>query len=97
MNNLVVFQRILTELQQQMQNILKLFVGFWKELENESPNFQYLGNTSHKITEKSAKIRADYQSLIEINSANIYCRMLYALFLQKVMKDEYEAFDVYEE
>jgi len=97
MNNMVSFQRILAEMQEHMQETLKLFIGFWKDLQNESPNFQYLGNTSNEISEKAVKIRADYRNLISMNPSNIYCRMLYALFLKKVMKDEFEAYDIHEE
>ncbi|MDR3549295.1 MAG: hypothetical protein P4M11_13710 [Candidatus Pacebacteria bacterium] len=97
MNNLVTFQRILAESQENMQDTLKLFIGFWKELQNESPNFQYLGNTSHQITENATSIRMQYKNLITVNTTNMYCRMLYALFLKKIMKDEFEAFDVFEE
>ena len=96
MNDLVIFQQTLTQAQQEMINIHKLFIGFWKELEGDSPNFQYLGNTSHEISFRSIHLRNHYQNLIKINPGNTYCRMLYALFLKKVMKDEYEAFDIYE-
>ncbi len=96
-DNLIMFQQILAEMQEIMQESLKLFIGFWKELQDESPNFQYLGNMSHEITSIAGKIRVSYKHLIAINPTNIYCRMLYALFLKKIMKDEFEAFDIYEE
>ncbi len=96
-DNLITFQQVLAEMQENMQEVLKLFVGFWKELQDESPNFQYLGNMSHDITQTAQKIRAQYRRLITINPSNLYCRMLYALFLKKIMKDEFEAFDVYNE
>jgi len=96
-DKLIKFQQLLAEMQEDMQEALKLYIGFWKELQDESPNFQYLGNMSHEITALAAKIRNNYRQLININSANTYCRMLYALFLRKIMKDEFEAFDVHEE
>ena len=96
-DNLIVFQQVLAEMQESMQETLKLFIGFWKELQDESPNFQYLGNMSHEITSIALKIRSSYKQLIAINTTNLYCRMLYALFLKKIIKDEFEAFDVSEE
>lgn len=84
-------------MQENMQEAQKLFIGFWKELQDESPNFQYLGNTSHEISGIALKIRNSYKELIAINPINLYCRMLYALFLKKIIKDEFEAFDVYEQ
>ncbi len=84
-------------MQESMQEVLKLFIGFWKELQDESPNFQYLGNMSHDITQNASKIRANYKRLVALNLDNLYCRMMYALFLKQIMKDEFEAFDVYEE
>eukprot|EP01022_Parablepharisma_sp_SALTPOND_P008802 TRINITY_DN1369_c0_g1_i1.p1 TRINITY_DN1369_c0_g1~~TRINITY_DN1369_c0_g1_i1.p1 ORF type:complete len:1592 (-),score=178.13 TRINITY_DN1369_c0_g1_i1:522-5297(-) len=96
-DNLIQFQQILAEMQENMQEVLKLFIGFWKELQDESPNFQYLGNMSHDISQNAIKIRGQYRKLVTINPTNLYCRMLYALFLKKIMKDEFEAYDVYDE
>ena len=84
-------------MQETMQEVLKLFIGFWKEPQDESPNFQYLGNMSHDISQNAIKIRSMYRQLVIINPTNLYCRMLYALFLKKIMKDEFEAYDVYDE
>jgi hypothetical protein len=61
-----MFQQILAEMQECMQETLKLFIGFWKELQDESPNFQYLGNMSHEITSLAAKIRKNYRELVTI-------------------------------
>lgn len=96
-DNLIIFQQILTEMQESMAETLKLYIGFWKELQDESPNFQYIGNMSHDISNLAAKIRANYRQLISVNPTNLYCRMLYALFLKKIIKDEFEAFDVYDQ
>ena len=84
-------------MQENMEETLKLFIGFWKELQDESPNFQYLGNVSHEITLLTTKIRGSYKQLTIINPTNLYCKMLYALFLKNIVKDEFEAFEVYEE
>ena len=84
-DNLIKFQQIMAEMQEDMQETLKLFVGFWKELQDESPNFQYLGNVSHEVTQNAMKIRSYYKLLVSINPNELYCRMLYALFLKKIM------------
>ncbi len=97
LDHLILFQQILAEMQENMQEVLKQFIGFWKELQDESPNFQYLGNISHDISQRAVKIRSAYKQLITINPTNLYCRMLYALFLRKIMKDEFEAYEVYDE
>lgn len=96
-DNLIYFQQNLAEMQECMQETLKLFMGFWKELQDETPNFQYLGDMSHDISQNTTQIRALYKSLIKINPTNLYCRMLYALFLKRILKDEFEAFEVFEE
>ncbi len=95
MDNVLSFQRVLAEMQERMQDTLKLFIGFWKELQDESPNFEYLGNMSHAISSNGTLIRRMYRLLIGTNPGNVYCRMLYAIFLKKIIKDEFEAYDVY--
>lgn len=81
-------------MQEKMQEALKLYIGFWKELQAESPNFQYLGNISYEIAEMVSTIRRSYKELITINTVNLYCRMLYAIFVKRIIKDEFEALDV---
>lgn len=96
-DNLIKVQQIMTQIQENMEEALRLFIGLWKELQDESPNFQYLGKISQEITSLVAKVRASYKRLIFINPANLYCRMLYALFLKRIVKDDFEAFEVNEE
>ncbi len=96
-DNMIVFQKVLADMQEDMQEVLKKFIGFWKELQDESPNFEYIGTISNEISQRVTQIRADYRSLIAANPSNLYCRMLYAIFLRNVVKDEFEAFDVYDE
>lgn len=91
---IIKFQQLLAEMQDNMQEALKLYIGFWKELQDESPNFQYLGNISYEIAEIVSKIRHDYKELISLNPENIYCRMLYAIFVKRIIKDEFEALDI---
>lgn len=93
-DKLIKFQQLLAEMQEDMQEALKLYIGFWKELQDESPNFQYLGGVSYEIDELATKIRKTYKELIMLNPINIYCRMLYAIFIKKIIKDDFEALDV---
>lgn len=81
-------------MQDNMQEALKLYIGFWKELQDESPNFQYLGNISYDIAEIVTKIRQQYKELTILNPMNLYCRMLFAIFLKRIIKDDFEAWDV---
>lgn len=97
MDVIIKFQQVLATMQELMEDTSKLFISFWKELQDESPNFQYLGDTSHIITKNVNSIRQNYTTLIKITPSNLYCRMLYALFLKRITKDEFEAFDVFEE
>jgi len=83
-------------IQENMEEVLRLFIGLWKELQDESPNFQYLGKISQVITLLVSKIRVNYKKLVNINPGNFYCRMLYALFLKYIVKDDFEAFEVSE-
>ena len=84
-------------MQESMESTLKLFLGFWKELQEETPNFQYLGSVSYEISQLSRKIRLSYKELISINPENYYCMMLYALFLKTILKDDFEAFCINDE
>jgi hypothetical protein len=86
----------MTLIQENMEEVKKLFIGFWKELQDESPNFQYLGKISQEITSLVSKIRMNYKKLVIINPTNLYCRMLYAVFLKDIVKDDFEAFEVSE-
>ena len=96
-DDLVSIQQIQADMQESMEQTSKHFVNFWKELQDESPNFQYLGDVSHEITLLVNKIRANHKELINLSPTNLYSRMLYAIFLKWIVKDEFEAYDVYNE
>ncbi len=93
-DKLIRFQQLMAEMQEDMQEALKLYIGFWKELQDDSPNFDYLGNVSYDIDERANKIRRTYRELIVLNPVNIYARMLYAIFTKRITKDDFEALDV---
>ncbi|MDR3547096.1 MAG: hypothetical protein P4M11_02260 [Candidatus Pacebacteria bacterium] len=38
-----------------------------------------------------------YLKLSKANPNNIQCKMIYALFLRKIEKDEYESFEIFEQ
>ncbi len=96
-DSMIVFQRLLADMQEGMNEVLKKFFGFWKELQDESPNFEYIGTISNEIAQRVGEIRTDYHLLISASPSNMYCRMLYAIFLRNVVKDEFEASDVHGE
>ena len=96
-DNLIKFQQIFAKMQEEMQNVLTLFISFWKELQDESPNFQRLGSMGHEISQLAISIRGQYRLLTHLNPTNLYYRMLYALFVKTIMKDEFEALDIYDE
>lgn len=96
-DSLIRVQQIMSAMQEDMEEVLRLFTGLWKELQDESPNFQYVGTISKEITSLLTKIRVSYKRLVRISPANLYSRMLYALFLRRIVKDDFEAFEVSEE
>lgn len=91
---MINFQQLLADMQHFMQEALKLYIGFWKELQDETPNFIFLGNISFEIGEMVANVRAKYKELIALNPNNIHCRMLYAIFVKRIIRDDFEAYDV---
>ncbi len=93
-DTLIRFQQLMAEMQEDMQEAIKLYIGFWKELQDETPNFQYLGGISYDIDEILKRIRRMYQELIVLNPVNIYVQMLYAIFTKRIVKDDFEALDI---
>jgi len=60
-------------------------------------DFVYLNKLGYEIAKESAKIRSMYVKLSKANPNNIQCKMIYALFLRKIEKDEYEAYEIFEQ
>jgi len=56
--------------------------------------FTYLNKLGYRIAKRSTTIKKIFYRLISINPNNLQCRMIYALYLRKIEKDEYEAYDV---
>lgn len=57
----------------------------------------YLNKLGHEIAKESARIKNVYMKLSRANPNNLQCKMIYALFLRKIEKDEYEAFEIFQE
>lgn len=56
--------------------------------------FVYLNKLGYRIAKGSAEIKRVYGKLTRGNPNNLQCRMIYALYLRKIEKDEYEASEV---
>jgi hypothetical protein len=56
--------------------------------------FVYLNKLGYRIAKGSTIIKKVFNRLIKINANNLQCRMIYALYLRKIEKDEYETFEV---
>ena len=56
--------------------------------------FTYLNKLGYRIAKGSATIKKIFNRLININPNNLRCRMIYALYLRKIEKDEYEAYEI---
>jgi len=56
-----------------------------------------LNKLGYEIAKDSATINNMYNGLAKANPNNIQCKMIYALFLRKIEKDEYEAYEIFEQ
>ena len=43
------------------------------------------------------RIRKLYENLRSLNSRNIYSKMIYAMFIRKLEKDDYEALEIHQQ
>ena len=106
-NQQITFQQNFADFQSTMAKSLELYISFWKELLEEAPSkwnklvinidFVYLNKLGYEIAKDSATIRGMYARLAKANQNNIQCKMIYALFLRKIEKDEYEAYEIFEQ
>lgn len=58
-------------------------------------DFLYLNKLGYEIAQASAVISQKYLKLAKANPNNIQSKMIYALFLRKIEKDEYAAFETF--
>ena len=107
---LITFHQNFTKFQENMSYSIDLYCQFWKELLEETPSniteyiyiyiyidYKYLNKIAYSIALESKALREQYLSLTNMNTSNTHCRMVFGLFSNRVMNDEYLACDIYDE
>ena len=110
-HNLINFQQQFTHFQENMSRTVELYLAFWKELIEDTPStiyyiylliyyliaFDYLNKIAYEIMSETHLLRRYYRNLTKMNLSNVHSKMLYALFLKKVVNDDYEAYEIFEQ
>ena len=85
---IVDFQDQLFDFKNEMKNTVELYLEFWRELLEDSPNVSKLHDLGSQLTNLLGDISTKYKVLTDVYPNHIKLLRLYGHFLRNVINDD---------